>query len=136
PAADLVRIVVEAQVGHAQDGILLAAPARPAQYRADARDDLVEAEGFGDVVVAAHREPGDLIGGVVARGEEQHGDVFALLAKASSDAETIKVGQHHVEHDEVGGDLHRAAQRALPIAHCFYLEAVEPQGRGEQFTNV
>src|SRR5699024_4313460 len=70
PTANLVGVVIEAQVSHAQDGILAAAPARPAQHRADAGDDLVEAEGFGDVVVAAHREPGDLVGGVIARGEE------------------------------------------------------------------
>src|SRR5699024_2065872 len=131
-----VHNVIDTQVSHAHEGILVTAPARPAQHRAYAADDLLEAEGLGDVHVAAHREPGDLVGGVIARGELLHGCVFHLLAQAPSDAEAVEVRQHHVEHDEVGGDRHGAAQRTLAIAHRLYLEAVEPQGRGEQFTDV
>jgi hypothetical protein len=46
---------------------------RAAQDRLDARDDLVEAERLGDVVVAADGEAGDLVLGVVLRGEEEDG---------------------------------------------------------------
>src|SRR3712207_7669600 len=44
---------------------------RAAQDRLDASDDLVEAERLRDVVVAADGEAGDLVLGVVFRGEEQ-----------------------------------------------------------------
>ena len=50
---------------------LLGAGAAP-QHRPDPGEDLVEAERLGHVVVAAQRQPGDLVLRGVARGEEQH----------------------------------------------------------------
>ena len=46
-----------------------------AQEHADAGHQLLQAERLGDVVVAAEREPTDLVLDGVARGEEQDGHV-------------------------------------------------------------
>src|SRR5690606_41439740 len=60
-AAHLVRILVELEVGVAQDAVVVGAcgAARAAQDGADARDELLEAERLGDVVVSAHGQAVD-----------------------------------------------------------------------------
>ena len=118
-----LRVVVETRPGAAQD-------------RADPGDDLLQAERLGDVVVAADGQALDLVGGVVARGEEQHGDVLALLAQPAGDGEPVHVGEHHVEHHEVGLDLAGEAQRGAAVGGREHLEAGEPQGGREQLADV
>ena len=69
-----MRVLVHGELAGADDGLLVVLH-RAAQDRLDAGDDLVEAERLGDVVVAADREAGDLVLGVVLGGEEQDGAV-------------------------------------------------------------
>ena len=75
-ARDFVRVFVDDQVSDAQEGVILLGAHRAAQDGADARDDLFEAEGFGDVVVAADGQALDLVAHVVARGEKEDGVVM------------------------------------------------------------
>src|SRR5207247_6424128 len=84
-----------------------------AQMRADTRDQLARAEGLDDVVVSAHVEPGDTVGFLAARGEEQdrRGESL-LLAQAAADVDAVAAWQHDVEHDRVRWRVR--AQRRLP----------------------
>ena len=58
--------------------------------------------GLVDVVVAAQRQAADLVLGGVAGRQEDDRDPGASAAQAPDDVEPVHVGQHHVEHDEVG----------------------------------
>ena len=69
---DLVAVLVELQVAGDEAGHLGGALGAT-QHRADARHHLLEAEGLGHVVVAADREPHDLVLVGVLGGEEDHG---------------------------------------------------------------
>ena len=94
-------------------------------------DDLGEGERLGHVVVAADREPGDLVLDAVAGGEEQHGHPDAVGPQPSRDLEAVEVGEHHVEHDEVGRVLLGGGQRR-PSGHGLAdLEAFVAQGGGD-----
>ena len=77
-------------------------PSSSSQDRADAGDHLLEAEGLGDVVVAADRQALDLVAHVVARGEEQDRRGQPGVPEPSRHGEAVHVGQHDVEDDEVG----------------------------------
>ena len=89
-----------------------------------AGDELGHAERLGDVVVAADREAPDLVLGGVAGGEEQHGDVAPVSAEALGDVEAVDVGQHHVEHDEVGTERVDLLERPVPAGGGLDVEAL------------
>jgi hypothetical protein len=67
-AADLVGVLVELEVLEGKPPGLRLRESRAAEDRPDARDQLLQAERLGDVVVAADRRPADLVLGGVARG--------------------------------------------------------------------
>ena len=74
----------------------------PAQQRADTQGQLLEREGLGDVVIAAADEAGDAVVLGFAGSEEDNRHEIAIRAQPAAHLEAIDVGQHHVEHDDVG----------------------------------
>ena len=97
--------------------------AAPAVERADPRQQLVEAEGLGEVIIRAGVEaPHDILGGV-ERGEHEDRGRPALPAQLGGDLEAVLLRQHDVEQDDVvvvdmrqhrglvpvGGDVHRVS---------------------------
>src|SRR5215471_4073406 len=97
----LARGRIERQVGQPQDR---GAPLRAApEQGAHSRQELVEREGLGQVVVGAEIEPGHLVGYAVARGEHDDRRVHAGLARGLEDAEAVALGQHDVEDDQIVG---------------------------------
>ena len=105
-APHLVRVLVELQVGERPARPAVGLAVRAAQHGADAGDELVEAERLRDVVVAAEREAADLVLDGVAGGQEEHRRAVAACAEqALLDLEAVEVGEHHVEHDEVGAEV-------------------------------
>ena len=72
-----------------------------AEEDADAGEEFAAAEGFGEVVVGAGIQGGDLGGFVALDGEDEDGRV-APLAEAAEDVEAAHVGQAEVEDDGVG----------------------------------
>ena len=135
-AGDLVRVLVELEVLEHEPARLGLGEPGAAQDRADPRDQLLEAERLGDVVVAAERQAADLVLGRVARGEEDDRHPRALGAEPLGDLEALHVGQHHVEHDQVrpeGGDRRRARRRRSRRTRR---EALEAQGHRDDVDDV
>ncbi len=132
-----MRVVVEFEVACHDDGVLLVLEAAgAAQHRTDAGDDLFEAEGLRDVVIAADGQPRDLVRGVIAGGEEDDGSVHADLPEPAGDGEAVHIGQHHVEDEEVGVGLLRQAQGLGSVGGGDDVEACEAQARREEFADV
>src|SRR5690606_14146057 len=97
-AEHLAALEVDHQVGHphlAGDGRVHAP-----EVRADAGQQLLDAEGLDEVVVRARVEARDLVLDRVLGGEDDDGRVGGL-ADAPGDLEAVQDGKHQVEHDEV-----------------------------------
>ena len=135
PTSDVVGVLVHRELAGA-DHRLLVGLHRAAQDRLDARDDLVEAERLGDVVVAAGVEAGDLVLGLVLRREEEDRRGVAGAAQALGDAEPVHVGEHHVEDDQVGFLLEDGRDRLGAVGDGPDLEPGESEARDEQVADV
>ena len=104
-APHVAGVLVELEVGVAQPVLARPGARRPAQHGLHPLDQLLDAERLGDVVVAAEPQALDLVLGGVAGGEEDDRDPGAgalVLAQAAGHLEAVEVGEHHVEHDQVG----------------------------------
>ena len=91
--------VVELQVGERELPRLRVA-AMPAQHDPYPSHQLLDAERLGDVVVAADRQPVDLVLGRVLGGEEDDRHLVAGAVHAFEDLDAVDVGQHHVQDHE------------------------------------
>ena len=80
----------------------------PAEHGADAREELLDVERLGHVVVGAGVERGDLVGLAVARGQHHDRNV-AERAHPAQHLDAVDVGEPEVEQHDVGpavGDQH------------------------------
>src|SRR6185503_15775684 len=92
---------IEGEIRQAQDGRAL--PLAPAKQGPHTRQQLIERERLGEIVVGAVVEPGHLVGYGVAGGEEQHRGRHAPGPRGFENPEPVEPGQHHVEDHEVVG---------------------------------
>jgi hypothetical protein len=110
----LVPRFVERHVGEAEDVAGEVARCAP-QDRLHTGHDLGDAEQLRHVVVATGTQRLDLVLDRVLGGEEEGRRLEALLAQAPADLDPVDVGEHPVEHDEIGLEVrhggHRAAAR-------------------------
>src|SRR3954452_7245078 len=115
-APDLVAVLVQLQVAVAQPRRSVAVVSAPdaAQEGGDPERELLEREGLGDIVVTAAYEARDAVVLGVARGEEDHRDEIARGAQPAAHFEAVDVGEHDVEHDEVGGGVGRGVEGRVP----------------------
>ncbi len=132
---DFVGVLVHRQLARADDGVFVGLHRAP-QDRLDTGDDLVEAEGLGDVVVAADGQAGDLVFGVVLRREEQDGGRIAGAAEALGDAESVHVGKHYVEDDEVRFLFEDRGDGLRTVADSAHGETGEAEAGGEEIADV
>ena len=135
PTMHLVGVLVHGELAGADDRVFVVVHRAP-QDGLDAGDDLVEAERLGDIVVAADREAGDLVFGVVLGREEEDRRGVAGRAEALGDAEAVHVGQHHVEDDQVGFLFEHRRDGLGAVADRTDREAGEAQARGEEVSDV
>src|SRR5204863_228403 len=102
-----------------------------AKHRAHAGDDLARRKRFGDVVVGTGLESGDAIGLSIAAGEDDDRLPPVPMPNATDEIEAASVGEHEIEHDEIGvSDL---AFRCRERCRDRYAEAVSAQREGERF---
>src|SRR5665647_1919970 len=88
--------------------------ARPPQQRPQPRQQLLEGERLHEVVVGAAVEAGHLVVGRVPRREHQHRDGQAPAPQLTAQSEAVDARQHHVEHEQVVGQLGGVARSAAP----------------------
>ena len=122
-ALDGAAVQVEHEIGRAEATVLGLAEA-PSRDRADAREQLGEREGLGQVVVGAEFEPAHAVAHRAARREEEDGRLHARLAQPAQHLEALHVGQHHVEQDQVVAAVGGALDAARAIGDDFDEEAV------------
>ncbi len=102
------------------------------QHGADPGHELLETERFGDVVVAADREPLHLLLGRVPRGQEHDRYVMTVGSEPLHDGEAVAVGEHDVEDHEIGAECRRRLQGVRPGTCHLDVEPFVPQsGRDE-----
>ena len=103
-----------------------------AQERPQARQELLERERLGQVVVGPRVQTGHPVGHGVPGGEQQHGDVVPCGAQRAARLQAVEPRHHHVEHHGVGTVLADEPQRLLAVGRSDDLIAVErkrtPQG--------
>ena len=92
------------------------------QHGADTGHQLLQAERFGHVVVAAQSETADLVVGRVAGRQEQHGQRRRLRSHTTGHLEAIEVRQHDVQHHQVGLKRVHRVQRLAPGVRHRHLE--------------
>ena len=105
---------------------------RASQKRGNAQRQLFEREGLGHVVVAATDEAGDSVVFCVTRGEKDDRHEITVRAQSAADLEAVNVGQHHVEHDEIGRRPGRGFKRAETGTGRGHLVAHVAQGSREE----
>lgn len=130
-------VVIEFEIAGHDDGVLFVLEAAgPTQHGADAGDDLFEAEGLRDVVIAADGQAGDLVRGVITGGEEHDRSVHADLAEATRDGEAVHVRQHHVEDEEIGVGLLGQTKSFGAVGSRDDVESCEAQAGREEFADI
>ena len=105
---------------------------RPSQDGAHAGGELVGVERLGDVVVGAEVEALRLVGGRALGGQQddRDGTPFTELAH---DLDTVEVGHHDVEQDDVRADLFGLGQGLFTAAGGDYAEALLAEGDRYEF---
>ena len=135
-AEHAVGVVVHHEVGALVHRRRAVAGAGAAQHGLGPGHELLEAERLLQVVVAAEREPADLVLGGVAGGQEQHRRAVAACTQPAAHLEPVEVGHHHVEHHEVGPLRRDHVERRPAVLGGGDLEAVVLQRGGEHRAQV
>lgn len=92
-----VRRHIQPQAPRTQNGIVRRRLPAP-QYGLDAQQQLLELEGFAHVVIGAATQPGDRIGRVLPRGEQDDGSEVTMLAQVLQ--ELVAIHPRHVDVDD------------------------------------
>ncbi len=88
-----------------------------AQHRFDSQDQLTRRKGLGDVVVGADLEAGDALVGLAERGQHDDRQVRMLGAHSPAHFEPVDLGQHQVEHHQVGPVGGNGFKRLASVGH-------------------
>jgi hypothetical protein len=103
------------------------AVAAPAQ-RADARLQLVEVEGLGQVVVGAGVQAHDAVADRAARREQQHGRAQPFGAGLGQHLQAVEVGQAQVQRHHVGLDGAPLGHGLGAVAAHAHVDPAPPEG--------
>src|SRR5262249_20056010 len=91
----------------------------------DARDELADREGLGDVVIGADLEAADLVRLLRARGQHDDRHDAVLRAQLLADRVAVQVAEHEVEDDAVGSLVARELDALASLERGDDLEALE-----------
>ena len=101
-ASDFMCVFVDDKVGDTQLAVVAALAQRAAQDGTNTCDDFLEAEGLGDVIVAADRQSLVLVANIFSICQEKDVDGDALITQATGHCEAVHIGEHNVQNDQVG----------------------------------
>ena len=92
---------VEREVADAVGGLLRRALGAAARQRLDARQQLGEGVGLGEIVVAAGAQALDAVVDLAERGEDQHRRLAVLGAQGADQRQAVHLRQHAVDDGDV-----------------------------------
>src|SRR5450631_3659558 len=113
-AADLMRQPVEFEIADAQHGFLATRPA-PSRQHFDARQQLGERIGLGQVIVAAGAQALDPIVDLAERRQNERRRLDALVAQRADQREPVALGQHAVDDEHVILAVERHRQTVIAV---------------------
>jgi hypothetical protein len=101
------------------------------QHGADARLQLREVDGFGEVIVGTCVQPRHLVLRGIPRGDQDDRDEGqrSVVLDPARDLITVDVGEHHIEQDQVGRISAHPVERLRAIAGLDHVVAAKPQSR-------
>ena len=131
------RSRIDPEVAHPQDVVGLGAGAEVGspEQGPQARQQLVEIEGLGQVVVGPGVEPGDPVGGLGAGGEHQDRRAVVLEPQDATHRQPIDGRHHHVEDDDIGVLLTDDGERTSAVDRGEDLVALQVEGAGERISD-
>ena len=88
---------------------------RAAEQPTQASDEFLKAEGFGQVVVGTSGQSRHPVHHRVTGGEEQDGGVHLRLTNRLEDRQSVHVGEHDVEDQDVGFEFGEFRHGLLPV---------------------
>ncbi len=101
-----------------------------------ARVQLGDVEGLGEVVVAAGVEAAEAVREGVAGGQEQDGDAHAASAERLAHVAPIGIGQPDVDDQDVGGATGGSFDEAVPGGEGGHVEALGDEAADQDLTQV
>ena len=130
-----MRVLVDFQIGDANDRIVFNLLLGTAQDGSDSRDNLLKAERLGHVIIATHGQTHDFILRIVTSRQIQHRRGDALLTDATSHRKAVDIREHHVKYDQIRlyffDNLDGLGSRSRSI----HFKTGEMQGRHQQFAD-
>ena len=133
-AEDFICFFVEDEVADSNFGVVLddRGGKRTADDSADSCDEFLDRERLGDVVVSAGGQSSNAILDVVLRSEEQDGNVLVLCTDALHDFESVEVGKHDVENDDVWVEVVSGGDGSLAGCRGAHLELFVTESEGDE----
>ena len=114
-APGATRPWVEPQVGDHERGGHICTGLRPTEERADPRQQLVEFEGLGQVVVGPGIEPGHPVRRPCRQQQDRH--AVSLRAQHPADGQPVDARHHHVQHQQVERCVPDGLERRCAVGH-------------------
>lgn len=93
---------------------------RPAEDAPQARGELFEVEGLGEIVVRTEVEPLDAVLRRATGREHENGCGVARIAQRAQHGIAVELGQHHVQHDSVEMIVHRKVEPRFTVGDGFH----------------
>src|SRR5262249_54101535 len=131
-----VGLVVEHEVAHRQLRHPSRRAAAAAEHRFDPRDDLLEPERLGDVVVTAEPQPAHLVLGGVTGGEEDDRYLHAVVAQPTTHLKAVAAWHRDVEQHDVRTYVDDLADRVETVPSDRHVEAEKPEAGGQHVGDV
>jgi hypothetical protein len=112
------------------------APASP-HDRADARDQLADAERLRQIIVGAALEAEHLVGLAVARGQHQDRRLLVRTLGAHGAAQTdpVETGQHHIQDQQIESGRARPIERLASVTRLVDIESRQLEMQPQQLAN-
>ena len=107
------------------------------EHRVDTRQQLAGREGLGDVIVGAAFQPGDLVGFLGARRQQDHRQLagFAVSLQGAREFQAAGVRKHPVDQQHVGAPVGDFGAGGPGVGGLAHFEARAAQAEGDHLAD-
>ena len=112
--------------------------ARTAQKRANARDELADAERLGQIVICPALEPEDLVRFFAPRREHQDRDIAirGVAPDGAADGDAIESGKHQIQDNEIERLGARQAKSFVAVTYCDRFQPLEREVQRDEVADM